>query len=84
MVPDVDATSYTVTARKDRPCDEYPRCNHGGIKTGEDYVRHATFPGHEANQSNRVVVHCICRHCHTQYDRPMPPRRAARKKARRG
>lgn len=82
-MPDVDATSYTVTARKDRPCDEYPeRC--GGIKAGEEYARHVAFPGRDCNQSRRPYVLCICRSCQTQYDRPMPPRRATKRKVRRG
>lgn len=75
-------TAHTITARRDQVCDEYPRCTNGGIKAGADYVRHVTFPGDEANSSNRVVVHRICQRCHTAY-RPMPPRRAARKKAQR-
>jgi hypothetical protein len=65
-------------------CGEYPFCPNDDIKAGDDYVRHATFPGDEANSSNRVVVHCICSPCHTHYGRPMPLRRAERKKARRG
>lgn len=77
-------TAYTVTARVDRTCDEYPRCDNGGIKAGTDYVRHATFPGDEANSSSRVVVHRICQPCHTEYGQPMPPRRTNRKKACRG
>lgn len=77
-------TAHTITARRDQVCDEYPHCTNDGIKAGADYVRHATFPGDEANSSNRVVVHRICKPCHIEYGRPMPPRRAARKKASRG
>lgn len=76
-------TAHTITARRDQACDEYPRCTNGGIKAGADYARHVTFPGDEANSSDRVVVHRICQACHTDYGRPMPPRRS-RKKASRG
>ncbi len=82
MVPDINATSYTVTARRDRPCDNYPPC-HRGIKAGEDYARHTTFPGNEANGSNRVVVHCVCQPCQTEYDRPMTFQRGGKKSANR-
>lgn len=76
-------TAWTVTARKRHACDNYPRCFRG-IKPGEDYARHVAFPGDDANSSPRPLVLNLCQPCQTEYDRPMPPRRATRKKVRRG
>ena len=42
-------TAHTITARRDRPCGNYPCCNHDDIKAGADYVRHVSFPGDDAN-----------------------------------
>lgn len=77
-------TAHTITARRDRFCGQYPRCDNGHIKAGADYVRHVSFPGDDANQSSRPLTLDLCKPCHTEYDRPMPPRRATRKKVRRG
>lgn len=76
-------TAHTITARADRDCGSYPYCPHDDIKAGQDYVRHVAFPGDDANQSSRPLTLELCERCHTEYDRPMPPRRVSRKKARR-
>jgi hypothetical protein len=70
---DVQATEHTVTARKARQCEGW-RC-WVRIQPGEDYVRSVAFPGHEANGGDRPWVMHICKGCHTQYGREMPPRR---------
>lgn len=77
-------TAHTITARTDRDCGNYPHCPNDDIKAGDDYVRHVSFPGDDANQSSRPLTLELCQPCHTEFDRPMPPRRAERKKARRG
>lgn len=77
-------TAHTITARRDRPCGNYPQCNHNDIKAGDEYARHVAFPGDDANNSKRPLVLILCQPCQTEYDRPMPPRRATRKKASRG
>lgn len=72
---DVQATAWTVTARRERRCENYPPCYHL-IQPGEDYARHVAFPGHEANGGTVPWVLCLCRGCQTQCGREMPPRRS--------
>lgn len=76
-------SAYTVTARKRRSCDQYPRC-YNGIRPGDDYARHVVFPGDDANNSPRPWVLNLCRECQTEYDREMPLRRTSRKRKTRG
>ena len=76
-------TAHTITARRDRPCGQYPSCPNGDIKAGDDYARHVAFPGDDANNSPRPLTLDLCQPCHTDYGREMPPR-PTRKKARRG
>jgi hypothetical protein len=48
------------TARKDRPCDDYPHCRRG-IKRGERYMRCAATPNDaEVNASDHWWVLNIC------------------------
>ena len=77
----MSVSARTVTARRDRLCGNYPSCPNDGIKAGDDYARHVAFPGDDANQSNRPLTLDLCQPCHTEYERPMPPRRARRRKA---
>lgn len=77
-------TAHTITAREWRPCGNYPQCDYDDIKPGADYARHVAFPGDDANNSPRPLVLDLCQPCQTEFDCPMPPRRAIRKKARRG
>jgi hypothetical protein len=71
---DINVSSCTVRARKARNCESYPRC-HRGIRQGEDYARHVTFPGSDVNTSTVPWVLHICATCQTEYGQEMPPRR---------
>lgn len=58
-------------ARKDRSCDEYPRCTYG-IRKGERYRRYVAFPGDEGHEEGtRPWVLTVCAGCAGQSNRPM-------------
>lgn len=72
-------TAHTITARRDRFCGQYPRCDNGHIKAGSDYARHVAFPNDDANNGPRPLVLILCQPCHTEHGQEMPPRRARRR-----
>ena len=50
-------------ARKDRSCDEYPRCSYG-IRRGQRYFRYVAFPGDEGHEHGTTPwVMSICAGC---------------------
>lgn len=68
-------SSWTVTARKRRPCHDRPCAGTGWIEAGDDYWRGVAFPGDEVNDTEHLWVMVLCQPCATQYGRAMPPRR---------
>lgn len=71
---DVNQTAHLVRTRKSFRCDGF-RCA-TTVQKGDDYVRAVAFPGHDANGGTQPWVMKLCVDCATQYDRPLPRRRA--------
>lgn len=74
----------TVTARRDRPCDEgrHHCAGDATIHAGTEYARFVAFPGDDdagMGEATRPWVLSICEPCATRYSRPMPPRKTPRR-----
>lgn len=67
----MSTSAETRTARKAFPCGE---CR-ATVAVGDQYARHAAFPGDDANGGDRPLTLRLCRSCQTQYGQSMPSRR---------